>query len=119
MRKRRVTFAQLEAELGSKAVPAAKAALSSIADDIVKDAKSRCPVRTGELQKSIHKEILSNGERVKVVADARNKNDGTMYGKLVEFSPKINQPFLYPAIDSVRGDIGGRVADSIRKALKG
>ena len=118
MRKRRITFAQLEAELGSKAVPAAKAALSSIADDIVKGAQSRCPERTGTLKNSIHKEVLSNGERVKVVADAKAK-DGTMYGKLVEFSPKINKPFLYPAVDAVRDEIGGRIADNIRKALKG
>lgn len=118
MGKRRITFSQLEAELGEKAVPAAKEALSSIADDVVNGAKSRCPVRTGRLQESIHKEVLGNGTRVKVVVDAK-ADDGTMYGALVEFSPKINKPFLYPALDEVRDDIGGRVADRIRKALKG
>lgn len=115
-RRKKITFSQLEVELGSTAVEAAKAALSAIADEIVEDAKSRCPVRTGRLRDSIHKVITSGGTRVKVVADAK-ADDGTMYGKIVEFSPSINEPFLYPAYDAKRGEIAGIVADYIRKAL--
>lgn len=45
--------------MGEKATKAAKEALSKGADIVVDEAKNRCPVDTGNLRESIHKEIVS------------------------------------------------------------
>ena len=50
------------------------------------------------------------------VADA--DNDGIFYGKIVEFSPKINRPFLYTAIDAARESIRDGIASAVREGLK-
>ena len=101
---------------GTNAAKAAKAALKEGADGVVEDAKSRCPVKTGALRDSIHAEVKRNGTYIKVVADAQN--DGVYYGKVVEFSPKINKPFRYPAIDAARDSIRDNIARAVREGLK-
>ena len=104
-------------DIGEKATKAAKDALSDGADMVVENAKSRCPVRTGALKESIHKVVLRGGTKIKVVADATN-DDGIPYGRFVEFSPKINEPFLYPALDAVRNTIRENVAKAVQESLK-
>ena len=53
----------------------------------------------------------------RIVADAKAQ-DGTAYGKLVEFSPKINQPFLYPALDAEREAIKKNIVEAVKTALR-
>ena len=102
--------------IGTNAAKVAKTALKEGADGVVEDAKSRCPVKTGALRDSIHAEVKRNGTYIKVVADAQN--DGVYYGKVVEFSPKINKPFLYPATDAARDSIRDNIARAVREGLK-
>ena len=104
-------------DIGEKATKAAKDALSNGADLVVENAKSRCPVKTGALKESIHKVVLRCGTKIKVVADATN-NDGIPYGRFVEFSPRINEPFMYPALDAVRNTIRENVAKAVQESLK-
>lgn len=104
-------------ELGDNILAAAKAALAKGADDIVKDAKARCPERTGALNASIRAVPNKTGTAIKIRADAQAK-DGVFYGQIVEFSPKINRPFLYPAFDAQRNQIKDSIIDAIKGALR-
>ena len=74
---------------------------------IVNDAKSRAPVKTGKLRDSIHYTILEDGGAVEISADVP-------YAKIVEYSPKINHPFLKPAIDAQ----SRRVNQLIKQAIE-
>ena len=78
---------------GAQVVQAAKRALEEGAGSIVNDAKSRAPVKTGKLRDSIHYTVTDDGGAVEISADVP-------YAKIVEYSPKINHPFLKPAIDA-------------------
>ena len=44
--------------------------------------------------------------------------DGLYYGKIVEFSPKINKPFLYPAMDAKREVVKKKIIDAVREAIR-
>lgn len=101
------------ATLGESIIEKCKAALKDGADAVVEDAKSRVPVRTGKLQESIHAEPKNDGKEYRIVADA--KNGKVYYGKLVEFSPKINHPFLYPALHAHEGEIKDRISKAIKE----
>ena len=116
MKRDKESLSALLQTIGEHAEKAAKKALSDGADRVVEDAKSRCPVMTGALRDSIHKEVMNGGTKIKIVADA--DNDGIFYGKIVEFSPKINRPFLYPAIDAARESIRDGIASAVREGLK-
>ena len=112
-------------QLGENATIAAKAALAEGAEIVVAEAKSRCPVYDGKdkrvvkgaLRDSIHAEKKKGGAEFRVVADAQSK-DGLYYGTIVEYSPKINKPFLWPALDAKREDIKQRLIDAVRKAVR-
>ena len=99
---------------GAKIEQATKAAVKESAEEIVRVAKFLAPVRTGNLQNSIHCEIEDNGLIYKISADAKNVK-GTMYARIVEFDPRINKPFLYPAINKTIDGIN----DKIKQAVKG
>ena len=103
--------------LGAHVLDAAKVALAKGADEIVQEAKGRCPVRSGRLRDSIRAVPSNDGTRIKILADAKAK-DGSYYGQYVEFSPKINRPFLYPAMDALRGKVKEEVIDAIRGAIR-
>lgn len=109
-------FQQILQDYGKQVAAAAKKALADEAEIIANDAKSRCPVKTGNLRDSIHTVPNKSGTRVSIVADATDK-DGVPYGKVVEFSPKIKKPFVYPAIDEHKDELAGKVADAIKQAL--
>ena len=111
------SLADVFQDIGEKATKAAKDARSNGGDLVVENAKSRCPVRTGALRESIHKVVLRGGTKIKVVADATNEN-GVPYGRIVEFSPKINEPFLYPALDAMRNTIRENIAKAVQESLK-
>ena len=109
-------FQQILQDYGKQVADAAKKALADEAEIIANDAKSRCPVRSGNLKESIHTVPNKSGTRVSIVADATDKN-GVPYGKIVEFSPKIQKPFVHPAIDEHKDEISSKVADAIKQAL--
>ena len=112
-------------ELGEAAENAAIAALAEGADMVVKEAKQRCPVYEGDdyrvvkgaLRDSIHAEKQKGGKEYKIIADAQAQ-DGLYYGKIVEFSPKINKPFLYPAMDAKRETVKKKIIDAVREAIR-
>ena len=110
------TVAMLLQTMGERAAKAAREALSEGADMVVAEAKDRCPVRSGELKESIHKEVKKGGGRIDVVADAEHR--GVFYGRIVEFSPRINRPFLYPAMDSKRKAVREHITEAVREELK-
>ena len=102
---------------GDNAADAARKALKDNADMIAKLAKEKCPVKTGKLRDSIHVEVSNGGNKVAVVADAKDKN-GVPYGRLVEFSPKINEPYIYPSLDETAEERKNHIIAEIKKALK-
>lgn len=104
-------------EMGEHVVEAAKVALKNGADTVIADAKARCPVKTGKLRDSIRAEPNRDKTSFKIIADAKDGN-GFEYGQIVEFSPKINKPFLYPAYDAHYGEIYGNIRGAIRQAIE-
>ena len=112
-------------ELGEAAETAAIAALAEGAEMVMKEAKQRCPVYEGDdyrvvkgaLRDSIHDEKQKGGKEYRIVADAQAQ-DGLYYGKIVEFSPKINKPFLYPAMDAKREAVKKKIIEAVREAIR-
>ena len=102
---------------GEEVLFAAKSALKDGVDLVIADAKSRCPVRTGKLRDSIKAVDVADGAAYEITADATNSN-GVAYGQFVEFSPKINKPFLYPAIDANIATVREGVKQAIQGALR-
>ena len=112
-------------ELGTAAENAAIAALAEGAEIVMKEAKERCPVYDGDdprvvkgaLRDSIHAVKEKGGKEYRIVADAQAQ-DGLYYGKIVEFSPKINKPFMYPAMDAKREVVKKKIVDAVREAIR-
>ena len=100
---------------GARIEQAAKRVLRETAEEIVQAAKSRAPVKTGNLRDSIHLEEENDGLTFKITADAKNQS-GECYAKIVEFSPKINQPFLQPALDANR-NLNRRIRQAVRSEI--
>lgn len=102
--------------IGHDVLFAAELALAEGVDQIVQDAKSRCPVKTGALRDSIKAVDVADGAAYEISANAKNAQ-GIPYGQFVEFSPKINRPFLYPAIEAniqfVRQEIKAAIKEAI------
>ncbi len=125
MARRYETAENILKELGENATKAAKSALADGVEIIMQEAKNRCPVYKGNdhrvvkgaLQDSIHAVKQKGGAKYKIVADATS-HDGIFYGKLVEFSPRINKPFMYPAMDAKRDEIKSKIIDAVREALR-
>ena len=110
------TLRQLR-EMGEHVVEAAKTELARGAAEVVADAKSRCPVRTGKLRESIKATPNSSATLYNMSADAQN--NGFYYGQIVEFSPKPEfTPFLYPALDANIGRIYGNIRAAINRAVQ-
>lgn len=107
---------------GEHIIKAATKALKEGADKIVEDAKKRVPVKTGKLRDSIKAESVDvggdqyKGALYEILADAVNEKNGVLYGQFVEFSPKINKPFLYPAMDAQRNEVINGVKNAIAQA---
>ena len=118
------TIQQLR-ELGESVYEAAKQALAEGAEEVVQSAKQRChvfsgyhkDVESGALRDSIKAVKQRGGTAYMIEANAKNK-DGIPYGQFVEFSPKINKPFLYPAMDENRNKIYRDILDSIKQAIR-
>lgn len=101
---------------GERVADAAKEALAENAEELCQTVKSKCPVRTGRLRDSIHVSRLKDGAVYKVIADARG-DDGTPYARIVEFSPKIDKPFMYPSMDEKRDKFKRNVVSKIKGAI--
>ena len=112
-------------ELGENATKAAKKALADGAELVMQEARNRCPVYKGNdrrvvkgaLRDSIHAVKQKGGAKYKIIADATS-HDGIFYGKLVEFSPKINKPFMYPAMDARRDEVRNKIIEAVREAVR-
>ena len=61
--------------------------------------------------------ISQKGTKVSIVFDAAS-DDGYEYGRINEFRPGHEHPFLYPAYDSNVGQIKQDLEDAIRKAAE-
>lgn len=105
-------------EIGEHVVNAAKRALEEGANKVKDTAYQNCPVRTGKLRDSIKTTPQRGGATYKISADAFN-DKGVNYGRIVEYSPKINRPFMYPALDSNRVQIYNNIKDAVRSAIGG
>ena len=111
------TMRQLR-EMGEHVVQAAKDALKQGADEVVADAKNRCPVKTGKLRDSIRAKTNSDGTVYTIVADA--DRNGFCYGQIVEFSPKEGYtPFLYPALEANYGRVMANIRAAVNRAARG
>ena len=103
-------------ELLDKLKPEMLAKVSTVLEEgaeiIATEAKTRVPVDSGKLRDSIHVEMSVGKTVAYVKASARGKNRFA-YGLVVEFSPAVNKPFLYPAAD----DKAAEVKEKVRKAL--
>ena len=94
-----------------------KQALQECSEMLVNEAKSRCPVDSGRLRDSIHAEKRKGGTKYQITADAKD-DQGRYYGRIVEYSPKINRPFLYPAMDKLREQIKEKLVQAVKDGLK-
>ena len=115
-------------EYGLEVEAAAKKALAEGVEIIVNDAKSRCPVAAsskaiqkrgldvGALKDSIKAKRKNGGAVYEISANARDEK-GTAYGQYVEFSPRIDRPFLYPAMDANRKAVHDKIANAIHNAI--
>ena len=117
MSYRKVNLGEVLEQFGKAAADGMKEALARGADAIAADAKGRVPAKTGRLRDSIHTVPNRDGTRIKITADAKNPEDGVPYGRLLEFSPKLNRPFLYPAYDAHRDATKQAIIGAIRKAV--
>ena len=103
-------------EMGEHVERAAKQALRAGAYKVVADAKSKVPVRSGNLKNSIKAVPNGDGSAYRISANA--KKNGVAYGQFVEFSPKINKPFLYPALNENRAQIRENVKTAAQNAIR-
>lgn len=103
--------------ISEKVSKTTKEALKECSEMLVQEAKSRCPVDSGRLRDSIHAEKRKGGTKYQITADAKD-DEGRYYGKVVEFSPKINKPFMYPAMDSLKEQIKDKLINAVRDGLK-
>ncbi len=125
MARRYETAENILRELGEEATKAAKSALADGVEIVIQEAKSRCPVYKGNdhrvvkgaLRDSIHAVKQKGGAKYKIVADAQAQ-DGLYYGKIVEFSPAINKPFMYPALDARRDEVRNKIINAVREAVR-
>lgn len=119
-------------ELGEHVLAAAKTALKDGAELVVAEAKSRCPVYKGHkkndrvymanvtpgaLKDSIKAKPNSKCTIYTISADAKSA-DGFLYGQIVEFSPRVNRPFLYPALEAKKKEVADGITKAIRDAIR-
>ena len=104
-------------ELGERVEKAAEEATKENAERLIEEMKNRVPVNSGRLRDSIHTKKTGKGATIKykVIVDASDEKD-YKYAKIVEFSPKINKPFMYPSFDGLRNSMKEHLINKIRKA---
>lgn len=115
---RYLNFETISEMYGEAAADALRQQMEIEADKIVEDMKSRVPVRTGALKESIHWHWNKKKTVIEILADAANPKTKVKYGRLVEFSSKINKPFFYPAMDAHREEYRESLKRTLREAVK-
>ena len=110
-------------EMGEHVARAALAELKKGADVVVADAKSRCPVKTGRLRDSIKAESNREGSAYWLTANASTESPKSptgrfYYGPVVEFDPRINKPFMYPALDAHKQEIRDNINAAVNRAIR-
>lgn len=108
-----VNFKEILERYGEEAKEALQVAMEEEAAKIVQDMKTRVPVRSGRLRDSIHWEWNRAKTEITIVADAVNGK--VKYARIVEFSPKINKPFFFPALDAHIEEYHKKLVDTLRK----
>ncbi|WP_051650348.1 HK97 gp10 family phage protein [Selenomonas sp. AB3002] len=121
-------------DLGEHVLKAAKDALAECAEKVVNDAKKNCPVyeghkkengknyfakgvQPGALRDSIKAEPNDKKTVYQISANAKSE-DGFLYGQIVEFSPRVNHPFLYPALEENKAYVQKYISEAIQAAIK-
>lgn len=107
-----VSFKEILERYGENAKKAMQAAMEAEAEKIVQDMKSRVPVRSGRLRDSIHWKWNRDKTAITIVADAANGK--VKYARIVEFSPKINKPFFFPALDAHIEEYHRKLVEALR-----
>lgn len=118
MRRKYMDMQSILETYGEGAVNAIRAEMEVMAEKIVEDMKARVPVDSGALRDSIHWSWNKKKTAIRIVADAKNKKNGVPYARYVEFSPKINKPFFYPALDAQRDEYHEQLVRALKKALE-
>ena len=112
-------------EMGANVVEAAKKEILRQGEIIAEDAKTRCPVDTGELRDSIKAKPTKDGLVCRISANARNSKGkrwpNFAYGQILEFAPvgKGGHPFLYPAFDARKDAAQAAIYDAVQRAWRG
>lgn len=118
MRRKYMDMESILESYGEEAVNAIREEMEVMAEKIVQDMKARAPVDTGALRDSIHWTWNKKKTAIRIVADAKNKKNGVPYARYVEFSPKINRPFFYPALDAHRDEYHEGLVRALKKAVE-
>lgn len=126
--KQQATIRRILKLYGEKAAQAARKALRENAETLVEEAKSRCPVETGEyrgrkhklkhpgrLRDSIHIE-QEKKDVIQIVADAKD-DKGYEYAGVVEYAP-WGKPFMKPAYEAKKIEMINHSKDVIRAAIR-
>lgn len=104
-------------ELGADIKKAGWETLEIGANIIMADMKSRIHNVSGDLAASITARPNKSHTKIIISANAKNKK-GKMYGRLVEFWPGREHPFMYPAYDAHSKQIREDIIESIREAIR-
>ncbi len=118
MKRKYMNMESILESYGEGAVNAIREEMEVMAEKIVEDMKARVPVDSGALRDSIHWSWNKKKTAIRIVADAKNKKNGVPYARYVEFSPKINKPFFYPALDAHRDEYHEQLVRALKKALE-
>jgi hypothetical protein len=113
-----VNFKALGAEFGTKVTDEVRHVMEDMANQMVEEMKSLVPVKTGDLRDSIHWKWGKGKTIIIFLADAKDPKDGVAYGKLVEFDPRIMEPFMYPVLDANKEEWKRRIIEAVRKAAQ-
>lgn len=103
-------------ELGQDVCEKALNALEEGAQIVTDEAKSRVPVKTGRLRDSIHFKKINKGQKIRIIADAKDEK-GFSYAPIIEFSPRINNPFMHDSLSARRAEVKQNIIDAIREAV--
>ena len=112
MRRKYMDMESILESYGEEAVNAIREEMEVMAEKIVQDMKARA------LRDSIHWTWNKKKTAIRIVADAKNKKNGVPYARYVEFSPKINRPFFYPALDAHRDEYHEGIVRALKKAVE-
>lgn len=123
----RWTSARLEAIVGRAATEAGKAALKQGAEYMLAECKKRCPYdpdhdkkhnqKGTHLRDSLRIEYKDKGMYAKILTDLKTDN-GLNEGAVVEYSSRVNIPFMQQTKDACMEQVQAMIRDAIVQNLK-